>query len=209
MPQVSASGLWHVVRREADERGAHHVRLVPLADSVELLFDAGGPYRGEVFASASLPALAMRLRRLGSRSGWHAETYPAGLGLAVHLLRVRSESRPTHPGDWTGFLRSVREGGEGLTILIQPDAYAVRHALAKVPGITDGEAWKGQSGAGLFDGDDELGREMALQSALRGMPAVVVLGRDLGPWWDSLGGAVPVRVFRGYRTKQGFAWELI
>ncbi|MCK9360970.1 hypothetical protein M0Q28_01950 [Patescibacteria group bacterium] len=208
MALASANGLWHVVRREAELRDAHHVRLVPLSETVELLFDAGGPYRGEEISSASLPALAMRLRRLGARSGWHAETFPAGLGVAIHLLRVRSESRPTHPADWTGFLRSVRNGAEGLTVLIQPDAYAVRHALAKLPGVTDADGWKTQDGPGLFDADDEAGRELALQAALRGLPAVAVSGRDMGAWWEILNGAVPVRVFRGYRTNHGFAWEL-
>lgn len=208
MALASASGLWHVVRREAERRGAHHVRLVPLEDTVELLFDAGGPYRGERFSAASLPALAIRMKRVGSRSGWHAETFPAGAGVALHLLRVRNESRPSHPGDWTGFLKSVRQGAEGLTVLIRPDAYTMRHALAKVPVIMHADEWKEQEGAGVFDGDDENGRELALQSALRGMPAVVVVGRDMGLWWEPVEGAVPVRVFRGYRTSQGFAWEL-
>lgn len=207
MSVVSAWEAWHAVRREADRRGAHHVRLIPLESTVEVLFDAGGRAGEVAFSPAGLPALALRLRRLRQKSGWHVESYPAGFGTALHLLRVRSESRPTHPIDWTGLVRSVREGTSGLVVLIRPDAYTARHALTNVPGIMDADAWKTQQGPGLFDADEAEGRELALHAALRGVPVVAVCSRDQGDWWDALDGAVPVRVVKGYRTRNGCAWE--
>jgi hypothetical protein len=207
MNMSSPFAIWHAVRREADRRGAHHVRLIPLDAAVEVLFDTGGEARDFAFSSAGLPALAMRLRRVKQKSGWHVESYPAGFGTALHLLRVRSESRPTHPIDWTGLVRSVREGRSGLVVLIRPDAYTARHALVNVPGIMDADDWKAQDGPGLFDADESEGRELALQAALRGSPAVAVSSRDQGEWWNMLEGAVPVRVLKAYRTRSGYAWE--
>lgn len=196
-----------MVQAEANQRGAHQVRFIPLFDSVEVLFDVGGPLEEAAFSPAGLSALALRLRRLKQKSGWHVETYPVGFGTAVHVLRVRSESRPSHPIDWTDLVRAVREGAGGLIVLADPDAYAARHALAKVPAITDADAWKVQSGPGLFDADNEDGRELAIQAALRGMPAVAVCSRGAEPWWEAVVGAVPVRVWKGYRTREGHAWE--
>jgi hypothetical protein len=204
---TSASQLWWLVRSEADRRGAHHVRLVPLETTVEILFDMGGEMRDVSFSPSGLSALAMRLRRLKRKSGWHVESYPAGFGTALHLLRVRSESRPTHPIDWTDLVRSVREGTNGLIVLIRPDAYTARHALANVPGIVDADGWKAQQGPGLFDADESEGRELALQAALRGTPAVAVSSSDREAWWDPIRGTVPVRVVKGYRTRDGYAWE--
>ncbi len=196
-----------MVQAEADRRGAHHVRLVPLTDTVEILFDVGGPVEDVSFSPAGLSALALRLKRLKQKSGWHVETYPAGFGTAVHVLRVRAESRPSHPVDWTDLVRAVRESAAGLIVLVGPDAYAARHALAKVPAITDADAWKAQSGTGLFDADDPAGRELAIHAALRGLPAVAVCSGNDGSWWEAAAGAVPVRVWKGYRTREGHAWE--
>ncbi|MEK7473823.1 MAG: hypothetical protein AAB668_03835 [Patescibacteria group bacterium] len=206
-PITSASQLWWLVRSEADRRGAHHVRLIPLDTAVEVLFDTGGATRDFAFSPAGLPALAMRLRRVKQKSGWHVESYPTGFGTALHLLRVRSESRPTHPNDWTGLVRSVREGTNGLVVLIRPDAYTARHALVNVPGIMNADDWKAQNGPGLFDADESEGRELALHAALRGAPAVAVSSRDQGDWWNALEGVIPVRVLKAYRTSRGYAWE--
>lgn len=207
MSVASAWELWHFVRREADRRGAHHVRLVPSIEGVEMLFDAGGPVEGARFSSSGLPALSMRLRRLRKKSGWHVETFPAGFGPAIHVVRLHSDARPTHPADWTDLVGGVRERRDGLTVMIGPDAYTVRHALARVPGVTDADAWKSQTGPGLYDADDAAGRELALHAALRGLPVVAVASREDEPWWEAVDGAVPIRILKARRTPYGFAWE--
>jgi hypothetical protein len=204
---VSAGQLWWMVKTEADRRGAHHVRLVPLASSIEVLFDVGGEMDAPALSSGTLSALAMRLRRVKQKSGWHVETYSAGFGTAIHILRLRSESRPTHPADWTGLIRFLRESDEGLIVLIGPDQYLLRHALSKLPGITSADSWKKQNGAGLFDADEVEGRELAMHAVLRGLPAVAVSSRDNGTWWEALGDEVPVRIFKGHQTRDGYALE--
>lgn len=207
--QTSPGLAWWTVRREADRRGAHHVRLVPAGGRVECLFDAGRAQADEpVFSDAVLPVLAMRLQRLGARSGWHFEIHQAGFAPAIHLIRRRSDTKPTHPSDWAQAYRLFRENPEGLLVLIQPDAYLVRHGLLKLKSAAEAGDWRSHDDLvpDVYDADDETGRELALQAALAGRSAVAVgsVGND---WWEPVTGTVAVRVLRAHRTPHGLAWE--
>jgi hypothetical protein len=195
-PLLSPGMAWYLVRREAERRQAHQVRLVPTGGQVEFLFDAG---RGDDLPETSdavLSVLAMRLKKMGMRSGWHVDIHQAGFAPAIHLIRRRNESRPTHPSDWTDAYQTFREDPDGLLVFVRPDAYLARHGLARLSG----------AGVEAYDADEDDAREQALHAVLAGRPAVAVASDD-EPWWDAVTGAVPVRVVRATRTPDGLCWE--
>jgi hypothetical protein len=194
---LQSPGLaWWMVRREADRRRAHQVRLVPTGGRVEFLFDTGRGHDLPEVSDSVLTVLALRLPKQGARSGWHVDVHPAGFAPAIHLIRRRSENKPTHPSDWNGAYQSFREKPEGLMILIRPDAYLARHGLARLSG----------AGVEAYDADDEESRELALHMALSGAPAVAVTSKD-DDWWSPIESAVQIRVLRATRTSHGLSWD--
>ncbi|MEI7512245.1 MAG: hypothetical protein WCK01_02175 [Candidatus Uhrbacteria bacterium] len=194
---LNSPGLaWWMVRHEADRRQAHQVRLVPTGGRVEFLFDTGRGHDLPEVSDGVLSVLAMRLPKLGARSGWHVDVHPAGFAPAIHLIRRRSESKPTHPSDWNGAYQSFKQKPEGLMILIRPDAYLARHGLARLA----------SAGVEAFDADEEEARELALHTALAGNPTVAVASDD-DNWWAPVMGAVPIRVLRATRTSHGLSWD--
>jgi hypothetical protein len=210
MEMLMSPGLaWWLVRREADRFGAHHVRLVPTGGRVEILLDAGHAKDLPPIADMVMPVLAMRLKRLGSRSGWHLDVHQAGFAPAIHLIRRRSDTRLSHPSDWSEAYQMFRDQPEGLLVLIRPDAYLVRHGLTRIPQVDQAEAWRSRDGSTpeLYDADQEEGRELALHAALAGRAAVAISSKDDG-WWQSLGDCVKVRVLRAQRTPHGLAWDV-
>jgi hypothetical protein len=194
---LTSPGLaWWMVRREADRRRAHQIRLVPTGGRVEFLFDTGRGHDLPEMSDGVLAVLALRLPKLGARSGWHVDVHQAGFAPAIHLVRRRNESRPTHPSEWNAAYQEFRAHPDGLMVLVRPDAYLARHGLARLSG----------AGVEAYDADDEDGREQALHAALSGSPAIAVSSHD-DDWWAPVQGAVTVRVLRGTRTPHGLAWD--
>lgn len=189
--------------READTRGAHHIRLLPSGQDLHAFFDSKHADDGVVTIPAHhVSAVRMRLSRLGSKSGWHAEHSRSGVEPVIRLTRRQGSGM--HPLEW------LSDAGErsGLTVFVAPDAYTVRHLIGRIRAYEPEGHWTDDA-TQAYDADDQDGQELAVHAALSGRSAVAVASKD-GDWYEAArASGVPVRLIRGHKTGNGIAWEVV
>lgn len=179
----------HRLFSEADRRGSHQIRLLPSHQFLHAFFDAGSD-DPVILPLRESSALRLRLARMGSKSDWHLETSRSGTEPVLFLVRRKGSG--LHPLEWSVLPAAERKG---LTVMIAPDAFAVRQ-------------FSGQMSE-AFDGDDEDGQEQALHAVLAGRPTLAVASKD-GDWYQPATDAgIPVRIVRGHRSGAGIAWETV
>lgn len=204
-----SDSLMHPIRaikrllREADNRGAHHIRLLPSEQGLHAFFDSKSA-ADEAFTIPmyQVSAIRMRLSRLGSKSGWHAESSRSGAEPVIRL--VRKSGSGMHPLDW------LPGSGQrsGLTVFVAPDAYAVRHLIGRIRAYEPEEHWTNEA-TQAYDADEQDGQELAMHAALSGRSAVAVASTD-GDWYQpARESGIPVRIIRGHKTAHGIAWEVV
>ncbi|MCC7522813.1 hypothetical protein IT407_03375 [Candidatus Uhrbacteria bacterium] len=189
--------------READQRGAHHIRLLPSEKGFHAFFDS----KSDSDEAFSIPmnhvsAIRMRLSRLGSKSGWHAEPSRSGVEPVIRL--VRRSGSGSHPLEWL----SDADDRSGLTVFVAPDAFTVRHLIGRIRAYEPEGHWTDGT-TQAYDADDQDGQELAVHAALSGRSAVAVASKD-GDWYQpARESGIPVRIIRGYKTAHGIAWEVV
>lgn len=169
------------VLRQAFEKNAFEIVFIPTKHVVRVMF--GQSSDGTELPKAMYPALAMRLRRWGSRLGWEVKDFRTHGHEGIRLIRAVKRAAE-HPAEQSDVLQALKAGEKGVYVFVRPDAYVVEHYLARPA-----------EGVLIVEKADEEAIEAALHEALFGGTVLVSTSVARPAWWQQLEGAdIPVRI---------------
>jgi len=197
----STHNVVHTLLSLVELQGLTHVRLLEDETGVHVMTDTYHPVAEALLYAKELAACILFLKRKKSELGWAISDEHHGLTRAFHLVREQSGA---HPLDWIFSSDDVLDG-DGLTVLIQPDAF-LEPKVKRIPQFTHFSDWSKSQRKYITGTTQE--KEMAQHAALAG-ERVLALSVDGEDWWSDIASSgVPVKVLKSHITPKGRAWEV-